>query len=144
MLWVIRILSLSRIVHCSFGDENVILNVTFEGNSFWPRLAFLQSYPGLISAVEVIGKPIPLRYFEYGVGVKLRYWPSFARWLRMGTGPWNEDCLCTTLMCLQAAGIPVPYDIATPVGLQRWLLRSGYGRRIELPRSRRRKRRKPA
>jgi len=145
-LWIIRILSASRIVHCAFGDEQVVLSVGFKGNAYFARRVFAERYRGIVGIVKVYGENVPLDYFEYDVGKRKAWLPTFWRYLRGGAGPWNEDCLCTTLFCLQAAGIPVPYDIATVAGLFRWLKTHGYEyeeRRARTPAPRRQRADRP-
>jgi len=124
-LWLVRVLTLSRIVHCDVGDGDVVLNVGMAGNTFWPTRTYLCHYPGIVAIVEVPGRRISLAYFEYGVGRKLSGWPTFWRWLNMG-GLYNEDCLCAALLCLEAAGVPVDRNITTPIGLLRWLKHQGF------------------
>ena len=124
--WLIRFVSLSRIVHCALADERVALNPGLQGNTYWARSDYERHYRGIIAVVEIDAYPINLAYFEYGVGVAKRWWPTLWRRLTGSGGKWTDDCLCTTIMCLVAAGVPVPYDTHTPAALLRWLKSQGY------------------
>jgi hypothetical protein len=127
LVWLTRIFSGSRIVHCAFGDERAVLSSTIGGATLWPTALFEARYPGLVARCNFISpNPVMLEYFVEKVGTKQPIWPTLWRYLSGGAGHWNNDCLCTTILCLRVAGLDVPADITTPVGLLRWLKHKGF------------------
>jgi len=133
LLRFIRVLTCSPICHVAIGFDGVVLHPKFGGNEYWPLDVFVERFPTLCAVFRVpFTYAIDLSYYEYGVNVPKRPWPTVLRWLRQGSGEWTEDCLCIALACLQAGGVDVPYDIATPVGLYRWLAHQGYPHATDL------------
>lgn len=126
---IIRICSCSRICHCAIGYDGAILDRTLNGVAYWPLDQGIELYPTLCAVVLVRFKyRINLDWPEFhnGIGVPIRTFPTLFRWLRLGHGPWVDDCLCIVLACLQAGGVDVPRTIATPGGLYRWLKGRNY------------------
>ncbi len=121
----IRWCSMSVLCHVSIGYDGVVLNPTIKGNFYFSRDSFIAHYPTLCAVFIVpVRYGIDLSFFEYGVGVRKPSWPTFRRWIA-GGGPWNEDCLCIALACLQAAGVDAPPNTCTTAGLYRWLCHKG-------------------
>lgn len=129
--WLIMAMQFGeKIVHVDFAVNDTVLCSTYGGNRYLPLSKYMVHWPG-IRAVFRIDTPTPpnLGYFQYGVGVPKKVWPSVARRFLNGGLLWTEDCLCNALMCLTAAGVPVPADTPTPIALLRWLKGNGYARR---------------
>lgn len=129
---LVRVLTLSRIAHCAVGYDDVVLHPTLGGVEYWPIEATIRHYPGLCALVKIpVTYGVNLQYFEPLMGVPMRGWPTFWRWLRFGHAKWPCDCLGITLACIQAGGVDVPHSIATPSGLYRWLVKEGYETRTD-------------
>lgn len=127
VLSAIRVIGLSRMCHCMFGYNGVVVDPRFDGLRFLPARLVDRSYPTLCAVFRVPLKyGVDLDFFRYRVGGTMPMLPRLWRWLRGGHGPWVEDCLCTVLACLLAGGVDVPKRICTLRGLYNWLESEGY------------------
>jgi hypothetical protein len=131
--WVIktaiRVCTHSRIYHCAFGDEDVVMNVTLKGNHFWPRLAYEAIFPGIMARVTLEGEWLDSTvtdWFSSYVEKPNPWFPTFWRWLLRGRWKFNRDCVCSTIACCWAIGIDVDPHITSPRQLLEWFHEHGY------------------
>ena len=117
-LAVLRAVSGHR-THVAIGYRGAVLDPVFAGNRFWPYIAYVLAYPGLIDAFEV---PVdrPIRLEDYEGGGRKAVWPTLIRWWTAGQYQ-TEDCVCIACDLLRQGGINVPRYIISPGQLHRWL-----------------------
>ncbi len=124
---LVRGITLSPFCHCAIGFNGVLMNSALSGINYWPLDVAVDKYPTLDVVFRVpLSYAIDLDYFCHLHGVRQPILPKLGRFVDCGRGPWIYDCVCTTLACLGAGGIPVPRTIISPGGLHRWLRREGY------------------
>ena len=121
----VRVLTGSRLIHCSIGFEGGVLDPRFAGDSFWPMLRYIDDYPGLAWVVMVpLTRSINLDAISIP-GPKPML-PSLARWIAFGFTPAPRDCVSTVSRALRAGGVRVPWRVVSPKQLLRWLIQQEY------------------
>ena len=124
---LIRAATMSRLTHCMFGFAGVVIDPCFSGVHFRSLEAVEASYPGLFAAFQV-----PLRHsvdfspFGAFVGKPQPALPRLWRYITRGQHGYVYDCVSIVLDLLEAGGVSVPSQIATPAALHRWMLVEGF------------------
>jgi len=123
---LVRVLGGSKITHCCFGCDDIVLNISFKGTKFHAVDDFIDIYPNLYSIYRIEMDGLPrLNRFEDGVGVKGKMWPTMRRWLLMGRcAPLRSDCLGSVVHCLRAGGFKIDKTTHTMRKLIKTLERS--------------------
>lgn len=123
--WLMQTLTLSRLTHCAFAMDGVVVHVTYYGVRYYAIQDYIDVFPNIHSIHRIaLNHGVSLDVFEDGVGVKQRAWPTAKRFFLRGLAPFTQDCLCTTMVCLMAGGMDVDPATYTLRGLMRQITRS--------------------
>lgn len=109
----------SDLCHVAIGYGGAVLDPSIQGNRYWPRRTFIETFPGLVYAVEVpLATPIDLDAVLPGrpkpvIPTLLRWWTG-GRWQ-------TDDCVCTVVNLLRAGGVAIDPKTYRPIDLFRRL-----------------------
>lgn len=127
--WIIRVLTLSRLVHCSIAVDGYpygVIDMTLRGTRFYPHGPYANHYPGLVIRFDIdLPRPPDMTLFEEPRPVPKSVWPIVLRWLTRGRTK-SIDCVTVVAQTLRSGGIGVPDRIVSPRQLCRWLISQGY------------------
>jgi len=126
--WFIRFVTRFPYGHVCIGDGQVVLDVTYCGDRFWPHIRFCLFYPTL-SCAFALPLARPMRLDAHIIRSSNRIWPTFWRWWTFGAAQ-SDDCVCAIRNLLLDAGRAVPTYIVTPRQLFRWLVYTGETRYV--------------
>lgn len=122
---VVRVLTGSRLIHCSISFDGGVLDPRVAGDSFWPFLTYIDDYPGLAWVVMVpLENSIDLD--DASIPGPKPVLPSLVRWIAFGLTPAPRDCVSTVSRALRAGGVHVPKRVVSPKQLLRWLIQQEY------------------
>lgn len=122
LIWLVRRLTGSPLVHTAIGDGEVVIDPAFVGDRAWPHIAYVLRYPSL-AGYYIVPVEVDLP-FELDVRPR-RPWATVLRWLTGGR--WRaRDCVQVVAGYLRVGGVDVPDRITTPAQLHQWLRGQGY------------------
>ncbi len=124
-MWLTSVLTRSPLIHCSISDLEIVLDISFSGDLFYPYLGYIYHHPTLIDGFLVPGECVNVDTYGGDGPADKRIWPTLAKLLTNGLIR-TRDCSCIIRQILIDAGHPVPNTVLSPADLHQWLADQGY------------------
>jgi hypothetical protein len=113
-----KTLTCSDLVHAAVATGDVVIVPDRrDGWHAWPLKAFMERYPGLVTAHVV---PVARRAISHPPKERVNVLLSLAKWATFGLVP-APNCVTTVVWVMRAYGIDVPRRIVSPRQLDKWL-----------------------
>lgn len=123
---LVRVITRSRLAHCSIGHDGAVLDPSMLGNRYWPMFVYISRFPTLAGFFRVPIRPdIAIGLDKYPAGIAKPAWPTILKWWTGGMWP-TTDCVCVVRSILRDGGIETPRSDYSPQRLWSRLAGRGY------------------